>query len=76
MKIENLLRELFPEAKFNPNDPDLGIGAFPEWDSLGNLNFLMLVEETYGVRFSVDDMAELKTLKSIKEKLSTFRVQA
>jgi len=76
MKLENLLRQLFPDAKFNPNDPDLGIGAFPEWDSLGNLNFLMFVEETYGVRFSVDDMAELKTLKSIKEKLSTFGFQA
>lgn len=76
MKIEVLLKQLFPDAKFNPDDPELGLGSFSEWDSLGNFNLLMLVEETYGIRFSVEEMSEIKTLVSIKEKLSSLGVQA
>lgn len=75
MKIDNLLQQVFPESDFDPNDPELGIGAFPEWDSLANFNLLMLIEETYSVRFSVDDMAELKTLFEIKERLKSFGVR-
>ena len=76
MKIESLLRQLFPDAEFDPEDPLLEMGSFPEWDSLGNLNFLMLIEETCDVRFTADDMAELKSMKAIKARLAELGVQA
>jgi len=76
MKIELLLRQLFPDAEFDPEDPLLEMGSFPEWDSLGNLNFLMLIEETCDVRFTADDMAELKSMKAIKARLAELGVQA
>lgn len=76
MKLEELLRQQFPKAKFNSDDPSLGVGSFPEWDSMGTFNFLMLVENTYGVTFSIDDMTEFKTLARIREKLKLMGVYA
>jgi len=70
-RLPDLLKEAFATATFDPKDPDLGIESFPEWDSLGNFNFLLLVEETYGIRFSVDEITELKNLRQIQAALNT-----
>ena len=63
--LPDLLHSHFPDAVFDAADPHVSIGAFPAWDSLAHFNFLMLVEETYGVRFSMEEMAELKSLSAI-----------
>lgn len=67
--LSDLLRQQFPQAAFDAADPDLALGSFSEWDSLAHFNFLMLVEETFGVRFSVEQMAELKSLSAIRAAL-------
>ena len=56
--------------------PIWGVGAFPEWDSLGTFNLLVLVEDTFGVRFSPEDMAEIKTLADIRRRLRELGVTA
>lgn len=70
-RLPDLLKEVFPTASFDPTDDGLGIDSFPEWDSLGHFNLLMRVEETYGIRFSVDEMSELKNLPQIRTALAT-----
>lgn len=67
--LHSLLRQQFPNAGFLDSDETLTVGSFPEWDSLAHFNFMMLVEETYGVRFSIEDMAELKSLSEIRATL-------
>lgn len=74
--LEDLLRQQFPDAVFDPADPDLGVGAFPEWDSLGTFNLLVLIEDTFAVRFSPEDMAEIKTLADIRRRLCQLGVTA
>ncbi len=69
-RLPDLLKEVFPTASFDANREDLGINSFPEWDSLGHFNLLLLVEETYGIRFSVDEMTELKNLSQIRTALT------
>ena len=48
---------------------DMQIGSFVEWDSLSHYSFLVLIEETYNVEFSVEEMAELKSIKAIADTL-------
>lgn len=76
LKLEKILHQQFPTAKYDPSDPDLGVGSFPEWDSLGTFNILLLVEQEYGVRFNTEEMAELKTIKNIRKKLLEIGVEA
>jgi acyl carrier protein len=63
------LQQQFPRATI-PATGSLVVGSFPEWDSLAHFNYLMLVEETFDVRFSIDEMAELKGLDQIAAALA------
>ncbi len=64
--LTELLKSQFPKSNFNAEDNALQVGSFPEWDSLAHFNFLLLVEESCGVRFSVEEMADLKSLADIR----------
>jgi len=72
--LTDLLREQFPSSTIPENTENLAIGSFAEWDSMAHFNFLMLVEENYDVRFSVEQMAELKSLAQIQHALSEMKV--
>jgi acyl carrier protein len=73
--LEQLLHQHFPTAVF-ADDAHLGIGSFAEWTSLAHFNFLLLVEETYAVRFSLDEMSEMKDLQGIRMRLSATGITA
>jgi len=64
-KLSDLVEEMFPGQATNPSDPDLGPGALPAWDSLAHYNFLLLVEDTFDVQFSPEELGDLRTLGQI-----------
>ncbi len=72
--LRALLQQQFPKAAI-PSSGALAVGSFPQWDSLGHFNYLMLVEETFDVRFSVEEMAELKGLDQIAAALASRGVE-
>jgi acyl carrier protein len=45
----------------------LKIGDFEEWDSLGNFNLLLAVEDYFKVKFSLDDFEKLDSIKKISD---------
>ncbi len=45
----------------------LKMGAFDEWDSLGNLNLLLAIETEFSVRFSSEELASLQSLEDIEK---------
>ena len=61
-----LVRQQFPQANINAQS---ALGSFPEWDSLGHFNLLLLVEQHYAVRFEPHELAELKSLADIQQAL-------
>jgi acyl carrier protein len=61
-----LVRQQFPQANVNAQS---ALGSFPEWDSLGHFNLLLLVEQHYAVRFEPHELAELKSLADIQQAL-------
>lgn len=73
--LEQLLRQHFPAAVFQDSD-DLRVGSLPDWNSLAHFNFLLLVEESYGVRFSVDEMSDLKSVAEIRARLAAVGIAA
>jgi acyl carrier protein len=75
MTLEQLLRQYFPAAAFEDCD-DLRVGSLPDWNSLAHFNFLLLVEESYGARFSVDEMSDLKSIAEIRAKLAAAGIAA
>jgi acyl carrier protein len=79
MKISDLpelLKRQFPSAEIPKLVTGLTVGSFPEWDSLGHFNLLLLIEESYGVRFTMEEMSEMKTIIEIVEVLATKGVES
>ena len=63
--IENILYEVFPVKKFPKKIEELKYEDFNEWDSLGNFNLLLAVEEFYNVRFTIEEMANIRSVKEL-----------
>jgi len=65
--IELIFRETFPDADEIEFNKDLKINDFKAWDSLGNFNFLLAIEEFHKIRFSIDEMSEIKSIAQLIE---------
>ena len=63
--LRPLLVETFRKSEIPSAIEDMKMGDLEDWDSLGNFNLLLSVEETFDVRFSMDDMAALKSVRAI-----------
>lgn len=71
-----LLAQQFPEAQFDVGNYALGLGAWPQWDSLGHFNFLLLVEQHFNVRFEPDELAAMKSLSDLQTALRKRGIEA
>ena len=70
-KLLITFKETFPEAKFKDKDFEfLEIYSVPEWDSMGNLNFLMNIESCFDIRLTSEQLSETKSIKGILEILT------
>ena len=63
--IKKILSETFPNAVLSKKIDDLKIGDFNEWDSLGNFNLLLAFEEFYNIRFSMEQVAGINSIRQI-----------
>jgi len=75
-RLSEILRDHFEGVEFDPDAPGLGAGAFEAWDSFAHFNLLLLIEEAYAVRFSVDDMTNLKSVAEIRAALASQGIAA
>ncbi len=64
--IKQVAADIFPTASLSDYN-NWGVGSSPEWDSLGHFNFLVEIEEKTGIKFSVDEFADLKTVLDIEK---------
>lgn len=69
-KLRNVLISTFPTSIIPDDISELKLGDIPEWDSLGNFNLLMAIEEDFGIRFSMEEMSNLKSIPLILHKLA------
>ena len=63
--IRNILNNVFKNSTIPDDVINLQIGDLKEWDSLGNFNFLLEVENFYGIRFEFDEVSEIKSVKDV-----------
>lgn len=60
-RIEPLFRDLFDEYD-GPITAALDARAVEQWDSLANIQLVVMVEKAFGVRFSTQEIAKLANL--------------
>lgn len=67
MSLRQILIDTFTKSNIPENIDDLKIGDFEEWDSIGNFNLILAVEQKYGVRFDITNLDKIKSVKDIKK---------
>ncbi len=67
--IANALK--VPAAQVTPSTRDEDL---PAWDSLGQVNLIMALEQTFGVYIEVEDFEKLKSVPAILEYLAAQNV--
>jgi len=72
--LREILISIFSNSTIPKDCSKLGIGDLDEWDSLGNFNFLLAVEEEYDLRFDIEEMADIKSVQDVVNYLATRKV--
>jgi len=70
--IEKVFLNTFSNITIDKSIIDLKLGDFDEWDSLGNFNLLLAIEKFYNIRFSMEQMSEIKSIKSLIKNLESI----
>mgnify|MGYP001189299258 FL=1 len=64
-KIRDCLKKTFPKENVKKKITNLKIGSFKNWDSLAHLNLLILLEKSFKIKFSIEEMTSLKKISEI-----------
>jgi acyl carrier protein len=73
--LDNLsenIQELLAQALQLPIEQiplDLAFGDIPQWDSMGHMEVMMILEERYGVEINADTISALTSIPIIYEYL-------
>jgi acyl carrier protein len=63
-KVQPVLAEAF-QIPSSEVTPELAFGDLPQWDSMGHMELMMLLEERFGIEINADTIAELVSLPAI-----------
>lgn len=65
-----IMQKVFPNALIPEDIKSLKLGDIDGWDSLGNLNLLLAIESEQKIRFSMDQISEIKSVTQILDVLN------
>jgi len=68
-KLSGIIIKTF-NLPLNAKIIDLSSDNLEAWDSLGHLNLIMAIEESFDVRFSASIIPELTSFKAIEKAIS------
>ena len=72
-KLKSCLEEVFKQEKIPKDIKKLKFGSFKTWDSLSHLNLLLVTEKKFKIKFSLDEMYKIKTVKDILSAINKNR---
>jgi acyl carrier protein len=71
-RITKIVRELFDEYH-GPVTPMLSARDVAQWNSLMNVQFLVLIEQAFDIRFSSREIGQFKNIGQLMAALKTKR---
>lgn len=70
--IKKIIEKTF--KKKNRNIQNLKIGSFNNWDSIAHLNLILNIEKKYKLRFTIDEITKMNSVKKIIRTLKKYEV--
>ena len=72
-KYDQLSLDSYPVTK--EKLPDLKYRGIPAWDSVGHMDLMSAMEETYGISISTPDLLDFSSYEKGKEILTKYGVE-
>ena len=69
MNLRQILIETFINSSIPENIDNLKIGDLDEWDSLGNFNLILAIEQNFGIQIDFDQLENLNSIAEITKAL-------
>ena len=69
MNLREILIDTFNNNSIPEDITDLKMGDLDEWDSLGNFNLIMAVEQMYQIQFDIDCIEKMTSVSEIKKEI-------
>lgn len=66
VRIEPIMRDLFDEYS-GPITAALTANDIEQWDSLANVQLVVMVEKMFGVKFAIGEITRLKNLGALAD---------
>jgi acyl carrier protein len=67
-KLDGLIHDLFDEYE-GPVTRSLKATDVPQWDSLGHVQLMVLVEQMFGVRFSAGEIGNFRDVGDLVDEI-------
>ena len=71
MEIRKILVNTFNNSSTPEDITNLKMGDLDEWDSLGNFNLIMAVEQEYQIQFDIDCIENMTSVSEIMKELDS-----
>ena len=71
MEIRKILVNTFNNSSIPEDITNLKMGDLDEWDSLGNFNLIMAVEQEYHIQFDIDCIENMTSVSEIMKELDS-----
>jgi acyl carrier protein len=74
MSLEKIFSEVFaiPESAVTDS---VALRDIPTWDSLAHMMLIVRIEETYGVQFTGDEIADIQSVADVRSALRAHGIQ-
>ena len=73
MSLEKILSEVFVYPQSSVDD-SLALKDIPSWDSLAHMMLIIRLEETYQIQFTGDEIADIKSVRDLRNALQSHGV--
>ena len=73
MSIEKIFCEVMELKALPKNFERMKMGNIVQWDSIGNMNLLMALEEHFSIRLTIEEMSEINSIAKIRSKFPSIK---
>ena len=75
VKLNKVLCDVFDFKKMEDINDDLGPDEIEAWDSLGHVELVTRLEESFGISLEVVDISRMYTIGGIKKIIEKYGIQ-
>ncbi len=68
-RLEDVFRTIFNDDDIVLSN-DMTAADIDGWDSVAHINLMMTIEQTFGIQFTGNELAELKNISQLKDCLA------